>query len=247
MPQVLAGGLASARVSDLCSCLVGSGPISQGAAMVLVGGLPAARLGDATIHGGAVALGHPLVLIGGPVFSVPASIKIEGDATFQSKVVRDLYLIWRTPTGKGLLESIDKSGKTVTIKPAAAGEGNSTGYDNPSDRFYKPSGTPGNGTNATIEYDPDRTRIGSEPWETRPPAIGLAHELVHADHAVHGTMSQGFTNNDNKPDPTNPNVIEQEKVREVEAAGIPPNNNRPFHENKIRSEWDPPQPQRQWY
>jgi uncharacterized Zn-binding protein involved in type VI secretion len=39
--------------------------IVQGSATVLIGGLPAARLGDATAHGGTIALGMPTVLIGG--------------------------------------------------------------------------------------------------------------------------------------------------------------------------------------
>ena len=115
-PMVLEGGLPSARVTDQCTCAIGLGPITQGAAMVLIGGLPAARMGDATIHGGVIALGFPLILIGGPTFSVPASIKITGDATFQAKVVRDLYHIWRTPTGKALLESIDKSGQISSVQ-----------------------------------------------------------------------------------------------------------------------------------
>ena len=71
--------------------------------------------------------------------------------------------------------------------------------------------------------------------------------MVHGDQAMHGTMTQGTTNNDSKPDPTDPTKIAQEKTREVEAAVIPPNDNRDFNENKIRSEWDPPQPQRGWY
>ncbi len=71
--------------------------------------------------------------------------------------------------------------------------------------------------------------------------------MVHGDQAAHGTQVDGTTNNDNKPDPTDPTKIEQEKTREVEAAGIPPNDNREFNENKIRDEWTPKQPQRQWY
>jgi uncharacterized Zn-binding protein involved in type VI secretion len=32
---------------------------------VLIGGLPAARMGDLTVHGGNIVLGCPTVLIGG--------------------------------------------------------------------------------------------------------------------------------------------------------------------------------------
>jgi type VI secretion system secreted protein VgrG len=175
------------------------------------------------------------------------NIIIKGDAAFQEKVLNDLEKIGKTPTGGKLMDSIQGSGKTLTIEPAAEGEGNSAGYDDPDKRFTKSDGTANDGTNSTIGYNPDREKIGDEPWETRPPAIGLAHEMVHADQAMHGTMTPGTTNNDSKPDPSDPTKTAQEKTREVEAAGIPPNDNREFNENKIRSEWDPPQPQREWY
>jgi uncharacterized Zn-binding protein involved in type VI secretion len=39
--------------------------IVLGSATVLIGGMPAARLGDSTAHGGTIIAGHPTVLIGG--------------------------------------------------------------------------------------------------------------------------------------------------------------------------------------
>jgi uncharacterized Zn-binding protein involved in type VI secretion len=39
--------------------------IAKGSATVLIGGLPAARIGDITAHGGAIVTGFPTVLIGG--------------------------------------------------------------------------------------------------------------------------------------------------------------------------------------
>jgi uncharacterized Zn-binding protein involved in type VI secretion len=38
--------------------------IAQGYSNVLVGGRPAARLGDRTAHGGVIIMGCPIVLIG---------------------------------------------------------------------------------------------------------------------------------------------------------------------------------------
>jgi type VI secretion system secreted protein VgrG len=176
------------------------------------------------------------------------NIKIDGDAAFQEKVTKDLRQIYSTPTGKGLLDSLHQSGKTVTIKPTKnPDDGNATGYTSGADRFKGADGKPGKGTDSIVTYNPDRTKIGDEDWATRPPAIGLGHELVHAEQAAYGTMAQGMTNNDNKPDPSNPAKIAQEKVREVEAAGIPPNDKCPYSENKLRAEWNPKQPQRPWY
>ncbi len=41
------------------------GPISLGCPTVLIGGMPAARMGDMTAHGGVISVGYPMVLIGG--------------------------------------------------------------------------------------------------------------------------------------------------------------------------------------
>jgi type VI secretion system secreted protein VgrG len=247
--DVLAGGLPAAKLADLCTCTAGGGLVIQGAATVQIDGFPAARMADTSSHSGSILLGCSSVEIGGPTFCMPAAIKVVGDVDFQRKVMRDLYRISRTPTGKALLESIDKSGKTVTIVPAVPGDGNDTTYDNAKDRLFKKDGSPGDGTNSTISYDPDETTIGkgTQPWQTRPPAIGLAHELVHADQASYGTMKDGDTNNDSKPDPAAPWLTDRTHTREAEAAGIPPNDTRQYNDNKIRNEWDPQQPQRQWY
>jgi uncharacterized Zn-binding protein involved in type VI secretion len=40
------------------------GPICVGCPTVLIGGMPAARMGDLTAHGGTIILGLPTVLIG---------------------------------------------------------------------------------------------------------------------------------------------------------------------------------------
>jgi uncharacterized Zn-binding protein involved in type VI secretion len=39
--------------------------VIKGSATVMVGGMPAARMGDSTSHGGVITLGCPTVLIGG--------------------------------------------------------------------------------------------------------------------------------------------------------------------------------------
>lgn len=64
-PTVLIGGQPAARVGDLCTCAGPPDSIVMGSATVLIGGQPAARLGDSTAHGGAIALGCPTVMIGG--------------------------------------------------------------------------------------------------------------------------------------------------------------------------------------
>jgi len=63
-PTVLIGGLPAARMGDMATC---SGPpdtIVGGSGTVLIGGMPAARMGDSTAHGGTIVLGEFTVLIG---------------------------------------------------------------------------------------------------------------------------------------------------------------------------------------
>lgn len=59
---VLIGGLPAARLGDTC----GADAIIKGSLTVLIGGLPAARVADNTAGGGVVVgPGQPTVLIGG--------------------------------------------------------------------------------------------------------------------------------------------------------------------------------------
>ncbi|WP_366943295.1 PAAR domain-containing protein [Nevskia sp.] len=62
-PTVLIGGMPAACVGDLAVCVGPPDTIALGSFKVLIGGKPAARLGDMTAHGGAVIVGMPTVLI----------------------------------------------------------------------------------------------------------------------------------------------------------------------------------------
>jgi uncharacterized Zn-binding protein involved in type VI secretion len=62
---VLIGGLPAARVGDMCVCVGPPDVIALGSFTVLIQGMPAARMGDLTAHGGTIVLGYPTVLIGG--------------------------------------------------------------------------------------------------------------------------------------------------------------------------------------
>lgn len=61
---VMIGGQPAAKVGDMCTC---SGPpdtIVAGSSTVMIGGIPAARQGDSTSHGGSITLGCATVMIG---------------------------------------------------------------------------------------------------------------------------------------------------------------------------------------
>ena len=63
-PTVLIGGIPAARVGDALVCVGGPDAIAVGSATVTIGGAPAARIGDMTVHGGAITTGFPTVVIG---------------------------------------------------------------------------------------------------------------------------------------------------------------------------------------
>jgi uncharacterized Zn-binding protein involved in type VI secretion len=62
---VLIGGLPAAVVGDFAICVGPPDGLVQGSATVMIAGHPAVRLGDATAHGGSVVMGLPTVIIGG--------------------------------------------------------------------------------------------------------------------------------------------------------------------------------------
>jgi uncharacterized Zn-binding protein involved in type VI secretion len=61
---VLIGGTPAARLGDMCTCVGPPDSIIKGEPTVLIGNMPAARMGDMTAHGGVITLGCPTVLIG---------------------------------------------------------------------------------------------------------------------------------------------------------------------------------------
>ena len=65
VPTVLIGGMPAAVVGDMCVCVGPPDSIAKGSMTVMIGGKPAARLGDMTVHGGSITVGCPTVIIGG--------------------------------------------------------------------------------------------------------------------------------------------------------------------------------------
>jgi uncharacterized Zn-binding protein involved in type VI secretion len=62
---VLIAKLPAARVGDMLVCVGPPDTIVKGSSSVLIGGMPAARMGDTTAHGGTIMVGALNVLIGG--------------------------------------------------------------------------------------------------------------------------------------------------------------------------------------
>ncbi len=64
-PTVMIGGMPAAKVGDKALCNGPSDTITTGSKTVMISGMPAARMGDQTAHKGIILSGCPTVLIGG--------------------------------------------------------------------------------------------------------------------------------------------------------------------------------------
>ncbi len=64
-PTVMIGFMPAARVGDMAVCTGPPDTIAMGSSSVFIGGMPAARVGDQTVHGGVITLGCFTVMIGG--------------------------------------------------------------------------------------------------------------------------------------------------------------------------------------
>lgn len=64
-PTVLIGGLPAATVGNMCTCVGPPDTVVKGSTTVFINNMPAARIGDSTAHGGTIVLGCLTVLIGG--------------------------------------------------------------------------------------------------------------------------------------------------------------------------------------
>lgn len=63
-PTVLIGGMPAATMGNMCVCTGPPDTIVLGSTGVMIGGQPAARMGDMCAHGGTIVVGCPTVLIG---------------------------------------------------------------------------------------------------------------------------------------------------------------------------------------
>ncbi|HKS88693.1 MAG TPA: M91 family zinc metallopeptidase [Stellaceae bacterium] len=246
-PTVLTGFLPQARITDQLICV---GPIDfivQGATSVLVGGLFAARITDQCAHGGKIVTGLPTVIIGDPALSNPAAaamlqkiasgssgISISGSPQFRQQALGALSRLALSPTGLGLLQSIDASGKTVTIQQTNGGNNeNPANYANGTRNPV--TGAAGPGSNSVVNWNPNRISIGPAAWQTRDPAVGLGHELIHAETDAHGT-SDGQNSNYTGAD----GVVRNAPGYEQQAVGLGPYAGNAHTENKLRSDFNKP-------
>lgn len=81
-PTVIIGGMPAARVGDMATCVGPPDAIAMGSPTVLIGYMMAARMGDPTVHGGTIAIGMPTVHIGIPGQGAPLLMAAEAGLPF---------------------------------------------------------------------------------------------------------------------------------------------------------------------
>jgi len=139
---------------------------------------------------------------------------------------------WWEKNVTGVKKVMDKrvAGNAETILRLASGEvplsALPDGWKNDLPRLLRNYLTPGPGASPTVKFNPLGTMHcpHNPSMHGRPPAIGLAHELIHALHCI-----QGVNQRDNR--------IGGEKLEEIITTGFPPYNFEEFSDNKLRTQW----------
>lgn len=212
---VMVEGVQALRLGDHGMC---GGPLDtaiEGAANVLVCGLPWVGRFHKTAHGGMLVGAAPKVVLGGATFALPACMRISGPSWFQNWVVRDLFALYSTPSGLELWRRLTAAGRTITIIPETDPYNSFARTDDPE------AASRGQPTGATVMYNP---RIGTFEFDqygrkiVTAPQLVLAHELVHALNFAEGHHYLG-------PDPAHPKIDprpprSEPNILEVEAAAI---------------------------
>ncbi|HYJ90041.1 MAG TPA: type VI secretion system tip protein TssI/VgrG, partial [Pyrinomonadaceae bacterium] len=134
-------------------------------------------------------------------------LKVKGTDDFIGKTMKDLSILYNTPTGKKVIDKINSGKHETTIETldedTAKKNGGLCTPSNPAD-----SKTPGKGSDSKVQYNPDVPDGGYKDQNgkdvTLPNAAMLGHELIHAVHNDQGNNLQ-----DNK-EPTEPDSNQEE-------------------------------------
>jgi uncharacterized Zn-binding protein involved in type VI secretion len=128
-------------------------------------------------------------------------IDIGGSVKYADDVLADLHKMAKSPTGRSILNRIQKSGKSVEIVPFGGAGHNASATPKSWDGLLDAgTGKAGAGSDAVVEHTPGiwSNHGGGGPKGTSSDAI-LNHEMNHAANAAEGKMS-----GQNKPGTTGP-------------------------------------------
>jgi hypothetical protein len=94
-------------------------------------------------------------------------------------------------------------------------------------RLLRDHMTAGTGSDSTVNFNPTRTFNCplDRAMHQRPPAVGLAHELIHALHASQGVLMSLVAN------------PQGENLEELITTGLPPYHFEEISDNLLRTQW----------
>lgn len=196
------GNLPAARMGDqVFEACGGSDPIALGCMKVMIGDGGGGGGAGAGGAGGSFVPTPPSLLqqLGDflhNLFCGPndqrvrfgTSIVIEGSPEFQARTLAALAELAATPSGREILQNIENSGHTVTIRET----GDANGYCR-REGSAADAQDPSRGTDSTVSWNPNhQTTDPSDPVTGTPGStVILGHELIHAMHNATGTNGNG--------------------------------------------------------
>lgn len=163
--------------------------------------------------------------------------KLSYDETTGKVVIKKVNSSTVRANGTALITNLITDSRTTTIGIGAKGSGNSA---NATNWTHAQDGT---GSDAEVSFDPtanpdiltESPRTGNVRGKKRPDFIGLAHELIHADHITNGDVDltgDTHTYKDAMGTPTT-QTVRKEELRTVGLKGVKPSD---ITENEIRAE-----------
>lgn len=170
-------------------------------------------------------------------------IKLGGDAEFQAATLANIAYLMSRPNGRALVMGLDATGKETKILESKTGKNGMELLISDEPKSWPKGGGPGGvgtgeGAPSTIYFNPDKTKLSSnEDWSERPPAIGLGHELIHAEDVATGTTDHrkntAYTDLDGTPRVAS-------HADELQAVGLGGYENDGVTENSLREEHGEP-------
>lgn len=113
---VLIGGMPAAVVGNMCVCVGPPDSIVKGSLGVFICGMPAARMGDMTAHGGTIVVGFPTVLIGDIGGGGGGSVPSSALSSFIKKIIATLEESIKTDTQNAVEKEMNAILKKVNAK-----------------------------------------------------------------------------------------------------------------------------------
>ncbi|MGE0709020.1 MAG: M91 family zinc metallopeptidase [Planctomycetota bacterium] len=152
-------------------------------------------------------------------------IYLDGSPEFVAEARRTLASLDALPTGRRLLDELIASGKPITLTETDEPNGVAIPDDEDAGTL-RPDGRPSPGSGGVIEWNPEFGPGGL------PPAIILAHELIHMRH---------FTRGEGEMEQQEDGRNESQDLEELRTIGVPSEacgRADPITENRLRQEWN---------